>query len=762
MFVHPALLWGLLLLGVPLLIHLIHWLRYRRIEWGAMEFLLTAYRKHRTRVRMKEFLLLLMRMAAVALIVLMMAQPILQDRLGSLAGGLKVHHVVILDDSFSMSDRWGERSVWEGARERLVHLASELSNQTVTQNFTLLRISQSNPDHPKPDFHAQRIDASFSKTLSSVLDNFSPSSQGTPLPQALETAEKLVPEQPGEKRVIYLISDFRRKDWDENHALKKKLEEWSQLDTEVHFLDTLSAVHPNLAIFQLEAEPGTRAAGVSVRMKFRVTNYGTSAVQNVVVHPEIQSETGSEMLPAVTLAEIPAGKSVEGSFPVQFPLAGSYGVTASLEVDAVLVDNQAFCALEIPPFESVLVIDDRADSEVTRSFLTALSPGGNVSTGIVTRLETSRFLATHSLEEFQTIYLLGVRDLEPLAMTALETFLQRGRGVAFFVCDETDPILLQKAYRQGEGFFPVLLKQPTDLPTDYLQKFPDLRVSPHPLFRIFQEGGETLLPTVHIHRYYTLEDESLEKIIPMDSSGGKKEETALESSSETSANPRLVRTLASLRNNAPLILESTYGQGRFLLFLTTADASWNNWPQGNPSYVVVLLQLQAYLSGLHQNSEFRNVGESLSLRLPAEKYFPEVTFHTPQKERWEAFPAAASGEEVLSIESSPTEKPGFYTVTLKNRQNTEEKRFLSVNVDFREGEMAKISGEELAQWLPSESYTYHPAGEFHHLETEHHGFPLANYLLYLLVFWLFGEMLLAASASYHLPQPRSTRVKRVP
>ncbi|MDO4582897.1 MAG: BatA domain-containing protein [Planctomycetia bacterium] len=741
MFVYPALLWGLLLLGVPLLIHLIHWLRYRRVEWGAMEFLLAAYRKHRSRVRMKEFLLLLMRMAAVALIVLMVAQPILQDRLGSLVGGLKVHHVVILDDSFSMSDRWGERSVWENARERLTHLASELEHQTATQNFTLLRTSQSDREHPKPDFHAQRIDTSFSTTLSQVLENLSPSSRATPLSEALERAEELVPQQPGEKRIVYLVSDFRRKDWDENPPLKKKLEEWSESETEVHLLDTVSAEHPNLTISHLVAESGTRAAGVPVRMKFRVTNYGTATVQNVVVHPEIQSETGSEMLPAVTLAEIPAGKSVEGSFAVRFPIAGSYGVTASLDVDAVLRDNQAFCALEIPPFESVLVIDDRTDAEASRPFLTALAPGGNVATGIVTRLETSRFLATHSLDAFQTIYLLNVRDWEPLAVTALETFLQKGGGVAFFVGDETDPILLQKAYRQGEGFFPVLLKQPTELPADYLQKLPDLRVSHHPLFRVFQESGETLLSTVHIHRYYTLEDESLEKIIPIDS-GGKNDENMAE-------NVPAVRTIAALRNNAPLILESTYGKGRFLLFLTTADASWNNWPQGNPSYVVVLLQLQAYLSGLHQNTTFWNVGERISLQLSAETYFSEVIFHTPKKELWETLPGTATTEETFSVQTSPAQEPGFFTVTLKNRQNTEEKRFLPVNVDFREGEMAKISPEELAQSLPEGTYSYHPAGEFHHLETDHHGFPLANYLLYLLLLWLFAEMLLAQNASYH-------------
>ena len=69
MFTHPYLLWGLFCVLLPLVIHLINLLRHRPVEWGAMEFLLAAYRKHRTRVRLLEILLLLLRMGLVALIV---------------------------------------------------------------------------------------------------------------------------------------------------------------------------------------------------------------------------------------------------------------------------------------------------------------------------------------------------------------------------------------------------------------------------------------------------------------------------------------------------------------------------------------------------------------------------------------------------------------------------------------------------------------------------------------------------------------------
>ena len=68
-FIHQALVWGFLLALVPLLIHLINLMRHRRVKWAAMEFLLKSHKKHRKWVWLKQLLLLLMRMAAVALLV---------------------------------------------------------------------------------------------------------------------------------------------------------------------------------------------------------------------------------------------------------------------------------------------------------------------------------------------------------------------------------------------------------------------------------------------------------------------------------------------------------------------------------------------------------------------------------------------------------------------------------------------------------------------------------------------------------------------
>src|SRR4051794_29723333 len=119
LFLHQALTWGFLLALVPLLIHLINMMRHQRVQWAAMEFLLQSYRKHRQWIWLKQLLLLLARMAAVALIVALLAHLITRDRWLRFFGEQTTQHYVLLDDSYSMSERTSGASAFDVARQAI-------------------------------------------------------------------------------------------------------------------------------------------------------------------------------------------------------------------------------------------------------------------------------------------------------------------------------------------------------------------------------------------------------------------------------------------------------------------------------------------------------------------------------------------------------------------------------------------------------------------------------------------------------------------
>ena len=90
--------WGLPFAAAPVIIHLINLLRHRVVRWPAMEFLLASQRKYRTRILLKQILLLLLRILAIAGLALLFAQPRWDKNLGGVLGGNRTRHVVLLDD----------------------------------------------------------------------------------------------------------------------------------------------------------------------------------------------------------------------------------------------------------------------------------------------------------------------------------------------------------------------------------------------------------------------------------------------------------------------------------------------------------------------------------------------------------------------------------------------------------------------------------------------------------------------------------------
>ncbi|MFI4896244.1 MAG: BatA domain-containing protein, partial [Phycisphaerales bacterium JB059] len=118
---HPILLaTGLGLVAVPILIHILMRRKRKPVPWGAMRFLLEAYKTQRRRMTLEQMLLLAARCLLVALIALAVARPMLggSGALGTSARTL----AVLLDNSITSDLREGDRSALE--RHKAIAAAS--------------------------------------------------------------------------------------------------------------------------------------------------------------------------------------------------------------------------------------------------------------------------------------------------------------------------------------------------------------------------------------------------------------------------------------------------------------------------------------------------------------------------------------------------------------------------------------------------------------------------------------------------------------
>jgi len=756
-FGFPNLLWlnfwaiavpSLLLVGVPVLIHLINMMRHRRIEWAAMEFLLVSQRKNRTWIILKQLLLLLLRMGVVAAVVLMIAQPKLQNRFGRWFGGVKTHHIVLLDDSFSMADRWADTSAFEQAKKVVERIGAAAARETELNSFTLIRFSQvARLDRgTEPDLFKELVDKTrFPEKLDKLLAEVPVSEMALgPLP-ALEAIGQLLGDPADERRIVYLISDFRTRQWDDPTDLRRRLAELGQAEAELHLVDCSSGERPNLAITRLAPPEGIRAAGVPFFMEVTVHNYGSTPVRDVTV---LLEEDGHARAP-VTIAEIPPGQAVTERFMAHFPNHGEHRLVARLKSDSVATDNARFDVVRVPLDVPALLVDGGIDSWDARFLSIAMAPGGSVRTGLRPQIETPRYLALNPLEPFAAVSLMNFDRLDASAVEAIEAYVAAGGGVAFFLGEQTDGRFINEAlYRDGEGLFPLPVSAPTVLLLDRLEKAPDMQVGSHPIFRVLSGKRNSFLPMVVIEKYFGVPE-------------------TWEPTPDST-----VEVIARLRNGAPLVVERRFGKGRVVAFLTTAAPVWNNWAR-NPSFVVAMQDLQAYLAQRSEESETRLVGSRLTFQLDPEQYQAQVRFLTPAQSLSPALaPPGTSGgpangglyearltpEGPLEVSLTDTPLSGIYEAQLSRLDGATEHRAFALNVDPEEGNLDALDGPQLAARLKGVDYTYEQAASFQYDVGEAEHGNLWRYVLYALVVLLILEQLLAWSASYH---PRAAAVPAV-
>ena len=772
-FVHQTLTWGFLLAFVPVLIHLINLVRRRRVRWAAMEFLQQSYRKHRKWIWLKQWLLLLARMALMVLVVAMLAQWVSRRQWSTLLGGALTHHYVLLDDSYSMLERTGASSCMDAARQAIAQIAAQAMTRETAQRFTLIRFSRAAAATTQEalgarvarvaDLNGENIGADFDQLLADRQRQIEPTQLPVGPHNALELIGQLLKENSRETNLVYLVSDFRENQWAQPADLRRQLRDIEQVSEAVHFIRCSRQPQPNLAIVDIRPGEETLAAGVPLFVYVSVRNYGTDTARRIPVvirtvsfdpRAAAASEPGrlsgkSEEPPALLVEEIPPAQTVTRRVQVYFPQAGAQIVEARLPEDCVTADNYRWCVLNLPAGEPVLLLDGSLDQHNAYYLSAAYQPGQRANSGIrpdVQRASLLRDAPADTLRSFRTIYLADVDQLDERSVENLENYVKGGGGVAVFVGENVNIAAYnQRLYRNGEGLLPLPLERSDVLPVESFENTPDFEVQNHPVFSVFSGQQSTFLRMVSIDRY--LRPPQAWKPDPQST----------------------VRVLATLRNRQPFVVERQFGLGRVVVFLSTLAPDWNNWAH-DPTFVVVALRLQAYLAAADREAPEHRVGSVLRFDLNTRKYRKEVVFVKPgpqadqpvlvnrvaapaQPDAVQARVSLGASDDVTSADN--TGRSGVYEAWSTTIEGNAEVQRFAVNVDPLEGNLALVPAAELRERLQPVRVTISDADEMSETATEQAGYNRGLLVMGFLIALLLGEQWLAYSASYHPHRVRS-------
>ncbi len=235
-FLQPFILWGLPLILLPVIIHLINRLRHRPQPWAAMMFLLQANRASTSHAKLRQLLVLLFRVLAVGALVLFVARPLAGGWLGWALSPAPDVIVILLDRSASMETR--------------------LAGQAVTRREQALKLLAQSARDFQESSHLVLIDSATRtpQRLAGVgalaeLPFTAPTDTAADIPAMLQAAQNYLVENRAGAAEIWIASDLQRSDW---HAGDDR---WKSVTAQIAALP--QRVRVRLLAFNAEGEQNT-------------------------------------------------------------------------------------------------------------------------------------------------------------------------------------------------------------------------------------------------------------------------------------------------------------------------------------------------------------------------------------------------------------------------------------------------------------------------------------------------------------------------
>jgi hypothetical protein len=401
-FLTPLFLIGLGALAVPVIIHLIQRERKNVVQFPSLMFLQRIPYQSVQRRRIRNWPLLLLRLAALVLIVAAFARPFLRKQALAAAATNGAREVVILlDNSYSMGygDRWSRATA--AARDAIAHVGPSDRASVVFFSSGPEVALRSTPDRSR---------------LNAAVASGKPSAGATRYGPALKLAGSILSESSLPGRDVILISDFQRTGW--KGAEGVRLPDGATLKPQP-ITDSSTS---NLSITPVSLQRSTFSEQDRVTVTAGVTNHSASAAPNVELSLEIDGR-------AVQTEHVSVEPNSSGSvtFAPFTPAARNTRGTVRIAADKLTLDN-AFNFVVSPKDSVRIIVAERPGApRDTSLYLTrALALGETPPFEIV-----SRSIDSLTTEDLQRASVVILNDVPVAQLTAerLGSFVTRGGGL---------------------------------------------------------------------------------------------------------------------------------------------------------------------------------------------------------------------------------------------------------------------------------------------------------------------------------------------
>ncbi len=324
-FLHSLYLWGLLAVSVPIIIHFFNFQRPKRIFFSNVAFLKEIKQTANAKDKIKNWLVLLMRIAFVVAVVLAFARPVVPAKVSAQQSG-GAHVSIYLDNSFSTQNERDSKPILDLGAAFVQDVLSVFPQSTLFQFIDNTFDGNFNYFYDRP-----KIVESLSKLT------YSPSGRSIKNVQQKQEAA-LKNNAAGSGNHLFWVSDFQK-------TSVGSLDKIQTDSTNNYYLLPIAPTNlANLYIDSVWLEKTFIRAGETNSALVRVKNAGTQNIEN----KDIKLFIGQTQASA---ASVSLAGNASQTVKMNFTLTNSedQACRVSLDDSPMIFDNNYFFAMRVAP-----------------------------------------------------------------------------------------------------------------------------------------------------------------------------------------------------------------------------------------------------------------------------------------------------------------------------------------------------------------------------------------------------------------------------
>lgn len=655
-FVTPALLGGILLVGVPIVLHLIMRREVQQFVFPALRFVQQRKAVNQHRLKLRQLLLLALRCALICLLAFALARPTLRGSGATGSEDAPIAAALVFDNSLRMTYEYENQTRFDKARDLANWLVEQLpADAPITVIDRASRYGGRESDKSAAEIRIERL------STSSVV---------RPLEDSLRDAVDWLKLQIDHRGEVYVFTDLAAADWSDDAlaAFKSRLDEAP--GASVYIIDVGVERPHNLALGALKLSGQELAPSSLLQIDTDLSAIGSApSEQDLTVELHTIEASGGTQNRGQQVLKIPgAGEAAPLEFSLSgLPLGTHQGFVRVVADDPLTCDDIRYFTVEVREPRQVLLLGETpGDTLFFREALTPSSAAGVVRSKFACEVRTFAELDATPLANFDAVCLVDPTALTPAAWQSLTDYVHSGGGLGIFLGRNArrDP-LNEPAPQQ---LLPAKLRWQSREAT-YLRP----TATEHPALRELAALGDAVpWSEFPVFKYWELES-------PADD----------------------VYVLAPLANGKPALVERRIGSGRVITMTTPVsdpayDDPWNLLPTGPDPWPFLALAngIADYLVGAGDKQLNYQAGQTAVLYLaPNEQvssYVLDIPGASPVRQ------TLTEGQIDLSVAS--TEALGNYRVRAGGQGGKLDRGF-SVNCASSISELSRVSNATILDAL---------------------------------------------------------------